>query len=436
MLFLPCPQSFQSYTCFNAPFLKRNPPLIAMDFLSCVEDDSFGPAVHGCRDNFDFTIKFENIFLTIIPNCFFIVIALGRIIILSRRSKVINGPILRRIKLVASNAYGGLQLSLLILSTDFIKSSALLLASAAVSFCSSILIIGLSFLEHSRSSRPSIWLSTYFFFTILFDVAQTRTLWLASTNFEEIIFSRLSTVCVIAKLILLIIESQDKSRWVQWDMERHSPEETSGIFSLTAFTWLGRIFLAGYTKILTLDDLFPLDQSMATEALQLRLIDNLRSSKSKGQKHGFGLAKAMVKTLKVQLLLPIGPRVALIGFKFCQPFLIHSLLQYLEKPADHASKNRGYGLVGATILIYTGIAVFTSLYWYLHERTLCMSRGSLAGSVYRKTTESKLSTVGASTAITLMSADVERIRLGFLNLHEFWANCIEVGLASWLLYRQ
>jgi len=407
-----------------------------MDFLGCVEDDSFGPAVHGCRDNFDFTIKFENIFFSIIPNSIFIVIALGRIIILSRRSEAVSGSTLRTIKLVASNAYCALQLSLLVLSTDFIKSSTLLVTSTAVSFCSSIFIIGLSFLEHSRSARPSIWLNIYLLFMVLFDVAQTRTLWLASANFQEVIFSRVSTVSVVAKAVLLIIESQHKSRWLQWDVTRHSPEEASGIFSLIAFAWLGRIFLAGYTKILTLGDLFPLDQSMATGALQLRLIDNLRSSKLKGQKHGFGLAKAMAKTLKIPLLLPIGPRVTLIAFKFCQPFLIKSLLQYLEQPAEHASKNHGYGLIGATILIYTGIAVFTSLYWYLHERTLCMSRGSLAGAVYKKTTEAKLTIVGASTAITLMSADVERIRLGFLNLHEFWANCIEVGLASWLLYRQ
>jgi len=407
-----------------------------MDFSGCVEDDSFGPAVHGCRDNFDFTIKFENIFFSITPNSLFIVIALVRIIILSRRSEAVSGSTLRKIKLVASSAYCALQLSLLVLSTDFIKSSALLVTSTAVSFCSSILIIGLSFLEHSRSARPSIWLNTYLLFMILFDVAQARTLWLASTKFQEVIFSRVFTVSVVAKAILLIIESQHKSRWVQWDKTRHSPEETSGIFSLITFSWLGRIFLAGYTKILTLRDLFPLDQTMATGALQLRLIDNLRSSKSKGQKHGFGLAKAMAKTLKISLLLPIGPRAALIGFKFCQPFLIRSLLQYLEQPAEHTSKNRGYGLIGATILIYTGIAVCTSLYWYLHERTLCMSRGSLAGAVYRKTTEAKLTAVGSSTAITLMSADVERIRLGFLNFHEFWANCIEVGLASWLLHRQ
>lgn len=34
-----------------------------------------------------------------------------------------------------------------------------------------------------------------------------------------------------------------------------------------------------------------------------------------------------------------------------------------------------------------------------------------------------------------MSTDVEKIRQGMLMIHEFWANTIEVGTASFLLYR-
>lgn len=40
-----------------------------------------------------------------------------------------------------------------------------------------------------------------------------------------------------------------------------------------------------------------------------------------------------------------------------------------------------------------------------------------------------------SAAITLMSTDVEKIRQGMIMIHEFWANTIEVGIASFLLYR-
>lgn len=330
--------------------------------------------------------------------------------------------------------HSGLQLSLLIFSVKLGNSKLLLVSSTAAGFVAALCILPVSFLEHSRSLRPSILLNVYLFFTVLFDITQTRTLWLASITSNEVTFTRLFTTTVVAKAIIIIFESHEKSDWAQWEGKEHSPEETSGIFSLGAFVWLNQLFFAGYHKILTLRDLFPLEKGMITETLQSKLTSQLESSNFSGQK--YGLVKALAVVLKGPLLLPVGPRVALIGFRFCQPFLINTLLEYLEKPAGNSSKNDGYGLIGATILIYTGIALSTALYWYLHERTLCMSRGLLAGAVYKKTTEVKLSAVGDSAALTLMSTDVERIRLGFLNLHEFWANSIEAGLATWLLQRQ
>jgi ATP-binding cassette, subfamily C (CFTR/MRP), member 1 len=71
-----------------------------MDFSGCLDDDSFGPAIHGCRDDFDFTIKFERIFFSLVPALVFIVIALTRIVFLVRLPKIVGGLILRGIKLV------------------------------------------------------------------------------------------------------------------------------------------------------------------------------------------------------------------------------------------------------------------------------------------------------------------------------------------------
>lgn len=299
---------------------------------------------------------------------------------------------------------------------------------------SALCILAVSYLEHSRSPRPSIFLNAYLFLTILLDIAQTRTLWLASSNLDEITFSRLFTTAVAAKAVLILLESQHKSRWVQWDVKEHSPEETSGLFSLGAFVWLNRLFLRGYSKILTLDDLFPLDQNMRSEALQAKLTRYIEASPRRGQKHG--LTKALTKALAVPLLLPIGPRIAMTAFQFCQPFLISTLLNYLQQPAEDTSPNLGYGLIGATILIYSGIATSGAFYWYFQERAMCMARGALAGVVYQKTVEARVSAADDSAALTLMSSDVERILRGCLALHEFWANTVEVGLASWLLSRE
>lgn len=65
-----------------------------------------------------------------------------------------------------------------------------------------------------------------------------------------------------------------------------------------------------------------------------------------------------------------------------------------------------------------------------------MVRGSLVTAIYRKTTEISLTALDNSAAVTLMSTDVERIIIGLRSMHEFWANLIQVGIATWLLQRQ
>jgi ATP-binding cassette, subfamily C (CFTR/MRP), member 1 len=330
--------------------------------------------------------------------------------------------------------YSSLQLSLLVQSAKLDGSRGFFVASSAVEFVSALFIIVLSSFEHFRSPRPSILLNGYLFLTILLGVAQTRTLWLARATVFEASYCRLFTTAVVAKSVLLVLESQDKTKWVQWDAKKHSPEETSGLFGLGAYIWLNRMFLAGYKKILVIDDLFQLNQSMLTEPLQARFKHYIENLGSSGKR--FGLTRALAEAVPIQLLLPVGPRIALIGFRFCQPFLINSLLEHLQQSPDQASRNESYGLIGAAVFIYSGIAFSTAFYWYLHERTLCMFRGVLAGSIYRKATEIKLSAAGDSAALTLMSTDVERIRVGLMNLHEFWANSVEAGLATWLLQKR
>lgn len=291
-----------------------------------------------------------------------------------------------------------------------------------------------SHLEHSRSPRPSIVLTAYLSLSILLDAAQIRTLWLASASGDEKVFTKLFTTAFSIKLLIALLEAQQKTKWIRWDGKEHSPEETSGLFDLGAFIWLNRLFLTGYKKTLTLDDLFPLDQNVASEPLQAELARCFGQLSQPGQKHG--LAKALAKSLAIPLLLPVGPRIAMAALQFCQPFLISLLLDYLQSPTDEPAKNIGYGLIGATFLVYIGSAFSGAVYWYLQERAMYMARGALAGTVYRKVVEAKLSAADDSAALTLMSADIERIISGGLNLHEFWANTIQVGLASWLLSRE
>lgn len=240
----------------------------------------------------------------------------------------------------------------------------------------------LSELEHRRSARPSILLNSYLFLTILLDAVQIRTIWLASTTHDEAVITQLITAALVLKAVISFLESQHKTRWLQLHEKSQSPEETTGVYGLGAYLWLNSLFLAGWRKVITMNDLYPLDSSMSARALEERLGSMMSKKKYRGKK--LGLERALIKSLAVALLIPVGPRIALIGFNFSQPFLINSLLSYLEEPADTRNHNICYGLIGATVLIYYGKALSTAFYWYFHERAMWMIRGALVSAIYKK----------------------------------------------------
>ena len=431
--------------------------------FGCGDDDSFGPAVRGCRGDFDFTVRFEQLVLAIIPPAVFVALVVPRVVSLLGKPLLVKGTALLASKVVAIVSLAALQIGMLALSTHPGRFKTLLTASSSLALASSACMLLVSWLEHIRSPRPSILLAGYLFLSILFDVAMLRTFWLArspssagSTASTEATFCRLFSAALATKTAILGLESVHKTRYIRpsaawWQSVAHSPEETSGLFGIGAYAWLSTLFFRGYRNVMILDDLFALDTAMSSKKLERKLA--AATASTPGRTYDFGrkkngLLKALVRALAVDLLLPVAPRLALAGFLFGQPFLINATLAYLDDPT--APKNHSYGLIGATFLIYIGISVSTAVHYYYQERAMFMVRGALAAAVYRKTTElpltdaptdandghkdkSKQST--ASASLTLMSTDVERIRTGFLNIHEYWANIMQIGVACWLLMR-
>ncbi|KAI1148901.1 P-loop containing nucleoside triphosphate hydrolase protein [Nemania diffusa] len=401
-------------------------------FSTCNDDNSFGPGVSGCRDNFDFTVKFELLFFSVVPAALFIILAAWRIALLIRKPSIVHAPKLRFLKLVGIGILAALELVLLVLaSIRPLEITSLTIASATLEFAAALCMVPLSIFDHSRVARPSVLLSIYLFPTVLFDAAQTRTYWLAARTQPELAYAAVFTASMSIKAVILLLEAQPKTKWLE-TKEPRSPEETSSIYSLGVFFWLNRVFLTGYRQMMDLKDLYPLDRGMAGATLFNRFQKYAVYSKMKGDK--YALTKALTRTLQVPILLVVIPRLLLTAFRFSQPFMINKILDLLSQPITHASVNAGYGLIGATALIYAGIAVSTALYWYFHYRTLIMARGILVTAIYTKATEAQAGPGDASAAITLMSVDIERIVIGFSTLHEAWAGNIEVAIASYLLY--
>ncbi|KAK2612755.1 hypothetical protein QQS21_001206 [Conoideocrella luteorostrata] len=64
-----------------------------------------------------------------------------------------------------------------------------------------------------------------------------------------------------------------------------------------------------------------------------------------------------------------------------------------------------------------------------------MFRGSLISLIFSKTLQMSATKIPDAEAITLMSADIDRIALSLELVHEFYSSFIEIAISMWLLYR-
>ena len=141
--------------------------------------------------------------------------------------------------------------------------------------------------------------------------------------------------------------------------------------------------------------------------------------------------------LKWDILSISLPRLMMIGLSISQPFLISNALRFLAMADNQATKNLGYGLVGAFGLVFFGSALVTAWYEHLTYRAGSMVRGGLIALVYRKLLRMPTKDLQSSSAVSLMGNDVETLTERLSNvLIELWANTITVGIAMGLLYMQ
>jgi len=62
-----------------------------------------------------------------------------------------------------------------------------------------------------------------------------------------------------------------------------------------------------------------------------------------------------------------------------------------------------------------------------------MLRASLITAIFEKATELDIGELDPSKSLTLMSTDVERTIRGLLDMHDMWANIIQVAISTWLI---
>jgi ATP-binding cassette subfamily C (CFTR/MRP) protein 1 len=130
------------------------------------------------------------------------------------------------------------------------------------------------------------------------------------------------------------------------------------------------------------------------------------------------------------------PRLFLGGFRFAQPFLFDAIIGYVQKPPGERQRSHGYGIIGATGLIYVGLALFTTYYQHKTYQSVTKLRGALVSFLYSKTLSMPSINLETRSPVTHMSVDVDGITAAVPTIHELWAALVETAVSVWLLQRQ
>lgn len=398
-------------------------------------DNTFGPAVGGgCRDDFDFTLLFEQSFFQIAP-CALLLLLLP---IRATQLKNQNVKVLRNgmqiIKQLAIMVLTSTQLALLVLwaLTPMYRTEASIPA-AVLSFLASLSLLYLSGIEHARSIRPSSLINVYVFFSLLFDVPQTRTLWLRPGPRA---LPALFTAGVVAKAVVLCLEAKSKRRALFPPYRLYAPESLVSLYDRTALWWLNPLFWTGYNGYLSIEKLYAVDADLSSEKVEAKFQQAWAKRKAQQKPGKWAMFWAVFYTVKATFFAMIFPRLCLSALKLCQPLLISRVTSLLSAGISHENANYGRGLIGAAALVYTGMAITTALYQRAMHRMVTKIRGIIITAVHSKTLTLDSSKLAYNAALTLISADVNRICSSLKEIDQLFASPVEVGVAMFLLQRQ
>ncbi|KAF2817519.1 P-loop containing nucleoside triphosphate hydrolase protein [Mytilinidion resinicola] len=396
----------------------------------CQTDGSFGPGIGSCRGGFDFTLTFEDSILSLLPQVAFLLLAPLRFNTLRRRkNRVAKNSHLGFLKIVTSILYTASSIILLVLWSEIESyKTKMSIAANSFQFLSSLAIVTLSHLEHTRAVRPSHLLQFFLLVLLICDAVRLRTLFLMEYPTSLVTSASIHTFLTG---LLLLLESLDKRELFYSDRDKAlPPEETIGLFGQRLFWFLNGLFLDGYRKVLKPSDLFDVDQDLASEEIRV-LFSQAWSKQDKTRKAP--LSRVIFHVLWFDLVLPMIPRLLQIGTTLSQPYLISAMIKFIQSGPPE-SKNDGYGLIAAFALNYAFLAVFTSWHTQSVARFAVKLRGCLISLIYERTLDLDSKEVNLGSATVLMNVDVEKVLAAVRFMHEFWAQTISCGVALYILY--
>ncbi|KAI9691968.1 MAG: hypothetical protein M1820_009646 [Bogoriella megaspora] len=398
----------------------------------CQSDGSFGPGIGSCRGGFDFTLLFEDSILGLLPQALLLLLAPIRLkTLIKRHTRVTRQSTLGVCKLFVGALYAAAAFTLLVLwSLMTTYKSRASIASAIFQFFGAITVLCISRLEHTKAIRPSHLLQLFLLVNLLTDAVRLRTLFLMDYSSAIVATASVQTVLTAN---LLLLESLDKRRLLPQG-SRPAPEETLDLFADRLFLWLNSLFKTGYRKVLTAQDLFGIDEELISETTRQTFRRTWTQTPNKKRKSA--LLRVVFKVLGTDILFPILPKALEIVTTVAQPFLISSMLNFIQGPHDETTRDKGYGLVAAFGINYTLLAVATSWYAQSVARMTTKLRGCLIDAIFHQTLIIDANDVDSGAGTMLMNVDVEKVIDGSKYTHDFWSAMITCAVAMYLLYTE
>lgn len=232
------------------------------------------------------------------------------------------------------------------------------IVSSALGLVSALVIVALSYLEHERSVRPSTVLCVYLLLSILFDIAQCRTLWLLQRHGQQdALLPALFSAQLANKVLLLLVESLGKTRYLvgSWSALKRCPEAVASVFSRGVFWWLNGLLTHGFSATLDLEKLYETDEGLRSEKLLVEFRDGI--AKTKPSKYRLPLV--IIRCLKVTLIKTVIGRLFVTAFKFSKPFLLQYIIKFVQNDQQGGEYHQdiAFSLIAATGLLYIGASV-------------------------------------------------------------------------------
>lgn len=338
------------------------------------------------------------------------------------------------------------------------------MASSTILFLAALVFIPLSWLEHTRSLRPSAILEIYFALSIPLGIIQCKTLWMIR-GFKPI--AVIFTVMLVTRLIALLAESQGKRRILLSPYRNVPPDGTNGVFGLLSIAWLFPLMRRGFTSTLSLQNLLQLNKEMASKTLlestsqqwnscTYNYVQDLSYADKTlaPQKNLLAMFMGLLSQQKYTFFVGGAFRLCLVALRFSQPFLVQAELGFSSgRQSAPVAKGSwlvvGYAGVFFGIMVRVSSVMFACFYVLTSKIKICRSgyqyhtrklvvkvRGSLISFLYSHMLRMDPAKASEAGPTSLISVDMERIVAGLLTMHETWASLMEVCLFIWMIQRQ